>query len=227
MAGEERVDRRGVGDVERVGEAGAARSLDQRDGLVEQLDPPPADGDLPAQAPELRRDRLADAGARAADHRDPVVRRVEPAHRRLLVPSLPSRPPAGRQPPPRLEPEGEEVRSGAMERSPARTGLRAGPGEPQPQRARHRAFRHGGDQRALRRGSGPRAGPSSSSASDSRPSRSRPGRRRAARERPPEGVPPRPGLRRAARGGRRVPPRRHGPRPAPPTTSSSGPGRRS
>ena len=71
--GEEPLDRIGVGDVELVGEAHTAGLLDQCRGLRQLVDPPAADGDVPTQSSELRRDRLSDAGARTGDGDDPAA----------------------------------------------------------------------------------------------------------------------------------------------------------
>ena len=62
---EELLDRLGVGDVEPVGEARAARVLDERHGVRQHVDPSPTDGHRPPKGGELRRDRLPDARPRA------------------------------------------------------------------------------------------------------------------------------------------------------------------
>ena len=67
-----------------MGQAPAARLLDQRRGLAEELDPPAAHGDPPSESPELRGDGLTDAGAGSGDHGDTVVLWVDLAHHTLL-----------------------------------------------------------------------------------------------------------------------------------------------
>ena len=72
----ERVDRRRVGDVERVHERRAARVGDELRGLLELRDPARAERDRPAELAERDRDRAADTGRRAGDDRDRAARGV-------------------------------------------------------------------------------------------------------------------------------------------------------